>query len=279
MSRPRSNSSGGRSKARSPARSSPPKAAAGASGQAPAEGPPGYAAYSKRPLHILAFLAPLLVLYEFGSIFLLSTGDGVGVQLRAPQVMGRVFESLGVASVHLPAIALVVVLLAWHLLKGHPWRIRPGVLVKMAGESLVWTVPLLALSVVLFAPVALAAREPSSLWELPWFSRLIISIGAGLYEEMLFRLILITLLHALLVDLLGMGDLLGKAIAVVASALAFAAIHEPVEGPDAWRLRSYYFLTGIYFGVLFVQRGLGIAVGAHALYDAIVLLAPPGSGD
>ncbi|MCC5786066.1 MAG: CPBP family intramembrane metalloprotease [Phycisphaerales bacterium] len=247
--------------------------------EAPPEGPPGYAEFSKRPLHVLAFLAPLLVLYEFGSLFLMSQGDGVGVQLRAPQVMGRVFESLGVASVHLPAIALVVVLLAWHLLKSHPWRIRPGVLLKMAGESLVWTVPLLALSVVLFSPTALAAREAGSLWDLPWFSRLIISIGAGLYEEMLFRLILITLLHALLVDLLGMKDLSGKALAVVASALAFAAIHEPVEGPDAWRLRSYYFLTGIYFGVLFVQRGLGIAVGAHALYDAIVLLAPPGSGD
>ena len=247
--------------------------------EAPPEGPPGYAELSKRPLHVLAFLAPLLVLYEFGSLFLMSQGDGVGVQLRAPQVMGRVFESLGVASVHLPAIALVVVLLAWHLLKSHPWRIRPGVLLRMAGESLVWTVPLLALSVVLFSPTALAARESGSLWDLPWFSRLIISIGAGLYEEMLFRLILITLLHALLVDLLGMKDLWGKAIAVVASAFAFAAIHEPVEGPDAWRLRTYYFLTGIYFGVLFAQRGLGIAVGAHALYDAIVLLAPPGSGD
>ena len=46
---------------------------------------------------------------------------------------------------------------------------------------------------------------------------------------------------------------------------------EIVEG-----VLPFYVLAGIYFGVLFLGRGLGIAVGVHACYDLLVLVVMPG---
>ncbi len=246
----------------------------------PVRRPPsdGYAWWSTRPLHILLFLAPLIAFYEVGSaLYLSDSGPGAGAEtIRALRLLNDFFTALGGAGLHLPAAALVVTLLIWHFIAKDPWTVKPGVLGLMLLESLAWTAPLLVLNEIvgeaLRAAVALAqvsgpatdlsARAPMELAT--------IAVGAGLYEEMLFRMVLIALIHLVVVDLLRVPRRTGGLISIVVAALAFALYHE--AGHADWGLLLFYFSAGVFFGGVYVWRGLGIAVATHAAYDLVALL-------
>ncbi|MBM4108413.1 MAG: CPBP family intramembrane metalloprotease [Phycisphaerae bacterium] len=237
----------------------------------------GYLSESRCPLSILAFLLPLMLLYEAGSIFYLARLGREGPEpLIAKGMLHRLFDEFGGVSLHLPAIALGVVLLVWHVMERNTWRVRPGTLILMWLESAVWTLPLLVLWIVL----ATRAAEPGALAMgqdiagLPWQARLTLSIGAGLYEELLFRLILVTAVHFVAVDLLRTHKDAGYVLAAVTSAVVFAAFHNMTAsggGIDA-RLLAFYALSGLFLASLFILRGFGIVVGAHAVYDVIALV-------
>jgi membrane protease YdiL (CAAX protease family) len=96
-------------------------------------------------------------------------------------------------------------------------------------------------------------------------------IGAGIYEEVLFRLGLFGGL-ALLLRAVRIPWLVAWLLAASAAAAAFAAAHH--IGPYGEPMRADYFVfraaAGLYFTLLFVARWFGIAVGAHAGYDILV---------
>lgn len=240
---------------------------------------------SMRPLHILVFLSPLIALYELGSILYLADDQrGVIATVRAWSILSRFFETFGVASLHLPAAGLVIVLLVWHFFLRDPWRVRPPVIAGMAIESVLWCMPLLVFGMLIAQSLSTGLIQgggagASDFASLPWQSRLILSAGAGLYEELLFRLILISGVHFLVVDLARQSEGVGFVIAAVVSAVAFALYHNiahPSGGADLALLASYS-LAGLYFAALFLLRGFGVAVMTHALYDVVVLIAAPAS--
>ncbi len=96
-------------------------------------------------------------------------------------------------------------------------------------------------------------------------------LGAGVYEETLFRLILVPLFFATL-RLLQMPQVLANALAVTGSALLFALAHHagsPGE-PFTWFAFIFRWMAGVFFAWVFVLRGFGIAVGTHTMYDILV---------
>jgi membrane protease YdiL (CAAX protease family) len=245
-----------------------------------------YSAHVRKPLHILAFLLPLIVAFEIGWHLYLNGTQTAAVQtIRAHSVLLAFFQDFGIAGRFLPAITLVTVLFIWHAMTADRWRVKPLVLVGMAGESLALTMPL----VVFIALIALAVGQPAPpafqvdpadpLAKLPWKAAVVVSIGAGLYEELLFRLIGVSLLHLILVDLGRLSDRTGTILAVGISAAAFAAYHD-VMGPSGVDPVKAVSMTaaGIYFGAVFVLRGFGIAVGVHIMYDVCVLVLSPTTG-
>jgi membrane protease YdiL (CAAX protease family) len=248
----------------------------------------GYFEVSQRPLHILLFLAPILLLYELGAMLYLTGSDGQPRTIAAWGMLARVFEEFGVVGLHLPAFLLVAVLLIWHVLQRDPWTIRLPVLGGMAMESCVLTIPLTILAVVLAGDATTAAAQvvPSDgLHSLPRPARMTIAAGAGLYEELLFRMIVIAAAHAVLVDVVRLPNWLGGLLAVVISAGAFALYHRvPLAGdPGAARVLVFYFGAGLYFGTVYLLRGFGIVVAVHMLYDILALVVmgsggSPGAG-
>lgn len=236
-----------------------------------------YAKLATRPLHVLVFLLPLIVAYEIGSARYL-TRPGVIETVQARRIVRDIFDVFGAASFFLPGAALVAVLLAWHIFVKDRWRLRPAVLIGMLLESALWTMPLLVLAMMFGAKAAAATDTATALTSQPWQARLTLAIGAGLYEELLFRLVLITFLHFVLVDLAKVEHKGGCVLAVLISAVAFAFYHKISDagnpGLVSLQLLIFYTLAGAYFGAMFFLRGFGIVVGAHALYDAIVLLVP-----
>ncbi len=91
----------------------------------------------------------------------------------------------------------------------------------------------------------------------------------------MFRMLLIAVLHTILVDLGKASNGIGAAVAIAVSAAAFTWYH-PLNG-SGQRL-AFFFLAGLYFGAIYMARGFGIVVAAHAWYD-IVTFAVTGPSD
>ncbi len=121
---------------------------------------------------------------------------------------------------------------------------------------------------------ALQAVNRGAIVHLTTLDDLLLSVGAGIYEELVFRLIVISLLTFLLIDVLGVKQVPGVALAVILSSMMFAAHHYPPIGADAWSAGEFGFraVAGGFLAVIFVVRGFGLAVGCHVVYDVMAFL-------
>lgn len=244
---------------------------------------PDYWAISRQPLVSLAFVVPLLAVYEAGVLALgpKAVRNGADVWLRG------LLEWLDFGNYFLLPVLVVGILLGWHHTTRQSWCVPRGVLWGMAVESVVLAFCLRGISyaaaVVLQAGVgpmfsapetaALAAETSASA------ARLIGFLGAGVYEELLFRLILLCAV-AWAIRRSGATSAAATVIAVLITSAVFAAAHYvgPYGEAILWREFGFWyglvfrFLAGVFFSVLFVARGFGVAAGAHAGYDILVKL-------
>jgi hypothetical protein len=101
---------------------------------------------------------------------------------------------------------------------------------------------------------------------------LIGSLGAGIFEEAVFRLGVLSLLALALVRAtaaFGLGPMPGIVLAIVVSAGLFSLFHHVGPGGEPFRTDVFLFraMAGILLGGLFVTRGFGVCVYTHAVYD------------
>jgi len=109
---------------------------------------------------------------------------------------------------------------------------------------------------------------------------IVTGIGAGIYEELVFRLILICLLMLLFQDVLKFSQKNSIILSVLVSAALFSAHHHIVfiNGQLAlsaafnWTEFGFRTIAGVYFAFLFAIRGFGITAGTHAFYDIIATI-------
>lgn len=214
-----------------------------------------------KPLDSLVFLLPFIIFYE--AVVLL--GD-----IRAPRVvafdlMEQFFALFGTTGFWLPGLAVVIILLATHAAARLPWKIDKRAVGLMAVETIVWSLPLLAVS--RYVQLLSAQREVG-------LADLGVCVGAGIYEELIFRLVLISLLVMIGSDLLRFSTSATLASAVLISAVLFALHHHPPFGGERFTAYKFSFrsLAGVYLGVIFVFRGYGPAAGTHIAYNLITIL-------
>jgi membrane protease YdiL (CAAX protease family) len=105
-------------------------------------------------------------------------------------------------------------------------------------------------------------------------TRIVMSLGAGVYEETVFRLGIMTGIVALLTRVLGLRRWLAVVLALIVSAALFSAMHHIPPYGDPFRVGLFLFrlLAGICFGLIYWYRGFAVAVYTHALYDLYVLI-------
>lgn len=236
----------------------------------PSEPPPqtdgDYWSESRRPWVSLLFLTPLLVFYEGGVLLETSASARNGADLW----LRTLLDQIGFGHYFLLPVLLVAVLLGWHYATGEPWRVAPSTLFGMAVECALLS---LALWILL--------QWQGSLWQIPneaqqtslpcWLVRTISYLGAGLYEELLFRLILLPL--ALWgFRLSGLSPWRSFLAAALATSGLFALAHHVGPTGEPWNPFAFSFRlsAGIFFCTLFWYRGFGIAAGSHAGYDILV---------
>ena len=238
---------------------------------------------TREPVASIAFVLPLLLIYEVG-VIVLGRGDpdlaraGVDYWLRSG--LGR----LGLADRGLPPLAVLGGLLAWQAFpaRGYRTRIQPSCLLGMAIESLILAIVLMGLA--RLVDLGLARLDESPIWlaasELedgnPFAPRMLRFLGAGIYEEAVFRLALLPICFGALRILL-VPEIPAGALALTISALAFALAHHAGTVGEPFAFYPFFFrwAAGLYFAWIFEVRGFGVAVGAHAAYDGLANLIEP----
>jgi hypothetical protein len=242
--------------------------------------PGGYLSATRHPWPCLLFVLPLLAAYEYGVLVLGGTHPEA-LRNGADNWLRCGLTAVGLSFFWLPPAVLLVVLLLW------AWRRRGdrpgdllGVLTGMAIESVTFALGLWALSRGL-APlldhfgVELAfppSEQPAALPEAePALRQVVTYLGAGIYEESLFRLVLFSGLMGLL-RRMDLGGPVASLLAALASATLFATAHH--IGPYGQPYSNYLFVfrlsAGLYFAALYQARGFGIAVASHACYNVMI---------
>ena len=244
---------------------------------------------SRAHRHSLLFALPLLLAYEaLATLLAAPTGglrNGADVILRS--LVGAVagpYEAIAFAVV---VIGTSIWLIARDLRAGG--KLRPGYLPIMLLESallasafglVVGTVTaqllgaISALDAGAGARAVLAQASGSPIEQLGTATQLMVSLGAGLYEELLFRVIIVAAIAFVGRAFIGWRPFTAGAVATVLGALIFSAFHYVGPYGDPFQLQSFTFraIAGLFFSALYLARGFGITAWTHALYDVFLLL-------
>ena len=242
-----------------------------------------YLRLSRSHTYSLLFSLPLLAMYELGAAFLTGRGEsslrnGADVLLRTLLAAGGVQGTLAFTGIML-AGGLVLVAIERRRQKV---PIRPSVLTGMLVESTLYALLFGAVVGTLTQWVLEAVDfrlliQEGAMAGLTLREGLVLSLGAGIYEELLFRVLLVGGLVAVFRSS-GLRAQRAAVLAALLAALIFSAFHYIGPYGDPWQLASFLFraLAGLAFSVLFLVRGFGITAWTHALYDVFLFLVRGG---
>ena len=278
--------------------------------------PNSYLERTSRPIYAVIFLLPFIIFYEVGT-FGINTDVLNQSQIRVVAFvwLQNLLESVGFGGKFAwvaPPLAVVVILLAMQITSGKQWRLWFGDVLPMAVECVLLAVPLIVLTLFLSSsttPEGNVSRFENSTIKIhtgeplncssvqnnskssvtgragrdaqnqPLLANIVTGIGAGIYEELVFRLILICLLMLLLQDVLRLNHKNSIVLSVLISAALFSAHHHidfftgrlNATDPFNWTRFAFRTLAGIYFAILFAIRGFGITAGTHTFYNIIAV--------
>ena len=246
---------------------------------------------TRRPFCNLVFLLPLLLAYEFG-VAIAGGPQGQSVRNGADAWMRLWLQQAGIEIAWLLPSLLLGTLISWHLSTRQPWRMTWDTYGGMAAESLLYAFILIMLGQLTdygfrHAPAVRFQVDESGIPR-GFLIRLVTFMGAGIYEEFLFRLCLLPLTYATLRAFMtpkrwaiagtvvttsfifSLAHYLGPSTDGHALSLMTDAIARVQSSRELWFGFAFRTLAGMFFAALYVFRGFGIAVGAHAAYDVFV---------
>ncbi len=276
-----------------------------------------YLERTSRPIYAIVFLLPFIIFYEIGTIFINTNllrhywqGRVVAFSWLQEFLVHIGFGSK-FAWVATP-LAVVIILIALQLTSRKRWRFWFGDILPMAVECILLAVPLIVLSLFLNTPSrpqgaidgfangavrtqtesvlsfssvmekstsAVMEADSGPVTKQSFLADIITGIGAGIYEELIFRLILIIVLMMLFQDILRLNHKSSIILSVLISSALFSAYHHIVflngqfvqSSPFNWTEFGFRTIAGVYFAALFAVRGFGITAGTHAFYDIIAV--------
>jgi membrane protease YdiL (CAAX protease family) len=236
-------------------------------------GKASYWAVTKEPCYALVLVLPMMVVYQVGLIVLAHLGQKTHeVRNAADLFLENVLGVSGLGGQIVSGAAVVGVLVGWQVLWRRPWRMRLLYVVGMLLEGVFYALILLLsyrLVTGLLQRVPLVAG--GSLKGVP--GQVVLSLGAGVYEEFLFRLLLIGCLMYLL-RWARAGRVSSAVLASLLAAVTWSLFH--MVGEETKALVPLVFLVrssaGLVFAGLFFGRGFGITTATHAFFNVILIL-------
>ena len=101
-----------------------------------------------------------------------------------------------------------------------------------------------------------------------------LSIGAGIWEEFLFRVMLIYFLSFIFLYLFKMNKTRTVLLAIFFSSILFSFFHYIGDLNDtfSWDSFTLRFIAGLILSVIYFFRGFGIATYTHIFYDMSIII-------
>jgi hypothetical protein len=229
---------------------------------------------ARTPLSSLMFLIPWIVIYEFG-VHVMGQDQPDVVRNGADFWMRAVLSHLGFGQGLLLPVIVVAMLLTWHVFRKNPWQVRVETQLGMLAESVLLAVGLVAVGQchdILFRQLAADhASGAAIINSIGPVTRAVSFIGAGVYEEVMFRLLLVPAAF-MVFRMFEFPSKWAAVMAAISTSFLFAVAHH--IGPSAEGLNLFAFsfraAAGLFFASIFLLRGFGITVGCHAAYDLLV---------
>jgi len=154
------------------------------------------------------------------------------------------------------------------MIRGYQAEKKPGIhsdyFIFMLIESIFW-------GGILFIALQLFTQLPLQvLTFVDKLANMNLAVGAGIFEELIFRLILISAFQVILERGFSICETRSIPLAIILAAVVFAAFHLLMEvyTPAVFNQRVF---GGILLGVLFKFRGYGISVYTHVIYNFLIL--------
>ena len=228
-----------------------------------------YFSTSRSYFYSFLFTIPLFFVYEI-SILFLSKDDIIVVRNGADFLMRNILESFDIYGLY--ALGFVfffgfALSFIFFIKADKKKELKSNFLFFMFIESVLWSFILY----LMLSKFMLVLMNPMGKMIL---QQVTLAIGAGIYEEFLFRVLLIAGLTRLLGFIFLWKQLSRKIVALIISGGIFSAFHFMGEYGDFFSMELFLLrsFAGIILGVLYLFRGFGITAYTHSIYDLIVLI-------
>jgi hypothetical protein len=210
--------------------------------------------------------APIVLSYEVGLVVL---GER-GIRNAADALIDQGLTAFGRPVALVVNLLVLVAFVAFALRAGKSRKATPvGLFIPVALESALYAC-LLAPALMSVSRKLACAPEPAGALE-----GLVLSLGAGFYEELVFRFGLIGGLYFVLKRAFGVDSGWAALVLMVVSAVAFSFFHHVGPGAEPFTTPVFVMraIAGLLLGALFILRGFGVVCYTHVIYDLLCLFA------
>jgi hypothetical protein len=228
-----------------------------------------YWRFSRSAYYSVVAALPLLVVYEI--LVILTRSRYWGIRNAADMWIRTFLMAFDLQAQHLTfvMIAIAFALIPLAKTRSSGVKLKANYFLLMFAEAFAYSLVLgVALQYILRLS-GLTAGGPGN----GALQNFALSLGAGLFEEIIFRVLLLNLLFFIL-SYVFKSKVTTAVISVLAASFLFSLSHYIGSMADSWQLYSFMFrwIAGMLFTVLYFMRGFAITAYTHALYDIWVLV-------
>lgn len=266
--------------------------------------PDSYLDRTRRPVYAITYLLGFLVIYELALILIETEVIALSTKnvrvISFAWIQNMLVEYLNFtprATWFITPLVVILILLALQITSRAKWKVYFKDFIPMTIECILLALPLIALSMAMSRSSAVQPENSAIVPSLPTiicsatansngnqstnlFNNIITGINAGIYEELIFRLILICIFMMILQDFLNVSRTSAIVISVMASAVLFSLHHHifymngAIQFGEDFSLSVFLFrtLAGIYLAAVFAMRGFGIVASTHIFHNIIAAL-------
>tara|TARA_X000001036_G_scaffold99974_1_gene93117 strand:- start:570 stop:1274 length:705 start_codon:yes stop_codon:yes gene_type:complete len=226
-----------------------------------------YLQKSKSPFYSFIITLPIFLFYELG-LFLMRGTEFSSIKNGADALIEDMIATLGFDIFYISSsvFLLAFFIIAYYQKKNYDsFTIYKSYLSIMLLESFLYALLLF----LLLGNMSLYLMD-ISVEDIKF--NIILSLGAGIYEELIFRVFSIFIFYRFINFIFkSMRHFSTQFFALLLSSILFSLFH--FMGTESFSQEAFTirFIAGILLGILYINRGFGITAITHSFYDIFVI--------
>ena len=230
-----------------------------------------YFELSKNDFYSFLIIAPLIILYEFFG-YINNFNSPLIIRNGADIYMKNFFQFFGYYSDIVYTFFLIFFLLFIFVRNKSLFLSSDINLIFLFGmiiESCLHSASLLGIMSAFSSLLSLGGLISEGVFE-----NIYLSIGAGIWEEILFRYTLISVSIMILGKILNINFFVSYLVAILFSSSIFSWYHfiGPFGDSISFDVFIYRFVAGVILSLIFIFRAVGVAIYTHAIYDLYLVV-------